>query len=255
MKIFLLCLLICCQVKVQATEIDTTLYSTIIGDSFAIKIILPKNYTAAKHYNTVYYLDASIKSGKALQKLLQTGNYTTLQEENIFIGIGHFGNFHTKRTRDFIPPILKNEEIKNSIFFSFLQKQLLPFIENKYSTTPKKTLIGHSYGGLFCFYCLFNATQLFTNYYALSPSTWVNKSNIFTYEKAFYNSKKNLVAALTMVNGDLEFLNFVLQSNRAMDKLLKSRNYKKLKYSYTEKHFANHNSHVKLTLLAILKAM
>ena len=57
-----------------------------------------------------------------------------------------------------------------AIFSKFIEKELIPSIEKKYPVTNYRTLIGHSYGGLFTLYMLLNKPQLFANYLAIDPS-------------------------------------------------------------------------------------
>lgn len=51
----------------------------------------------------------------------------------------------------------------------FLKEELIPFIENNYRTNKFNILYGHSVGGLFTMYALFNYPELFTAYIAGSP--------------------------------------------------------------------------------------
>ena len=78
--------------------------------------------------------------------------------EMILVGISNANN----RTRDLTPSKIKekygmpfNEENGEADNFSnFIETELIPFIENKYPVTSFRTLIGHSYGGLFVIYTM-----------------------------------------------------------------------------------------------------
>jgi predicted alpha/beta superfamily hydrolase len=239
-------------------------YSTNVKDSFDIKIILPSKYDKNKKYNTVYFLDANIKSGTKLIALLKEKENQLLTSNTIFVGIGHKGVFEVQRQRDFLPPKMKDDKPQKSTdknyghadtYYTFLEKEIIPYIEKEYSVTTHRSIIGHSFGGLFAHYCLLRKERLFTNYFALSPSLWVDYSNIFKYETLYYKNNKSLSAYLYMANGSLEFLNYVLPTNRRMNALLKQRKYTHLKYEYIEKQWANHNSHVALTLQEVLNKL
>jgi predicted alpha/beta superfamily hydrolase len=241
--------------------VELKFYSKQVNDSFDITILLPENYAVKKNYPVVYFLDAGIKSGTHLISHLKEKKNKSVRNRYIFIGIGHTGDFNVLRRRDLIPPKLTDGKPEpgadNMVghanrFYSFLQKELIPYVEKKYNTTANRSIIGHSFGGLFVYYCLFREERLFQQFFALSPSLWVNNSNIFEYEAAFYKKQKKEPAYLYMANGSLEFANFVLPSNRRMNTLLKKRDYKNLTFYYVEKQFANHNSHVPLTLQEIL---
>jgi tetratricopeptide (TPR) repeat protein len=51
----------------------------------------------------------------------------------------------------------------------FLKEELIPFVEKNYRTNSFRILHGHSVGGLFTMYTLFNYPDLFTAYIAGSP--------------------------------------------------------------------------------------
>ena len=55
-------------------------------------------------------------------------------------------------------------------FSNFIEAGLIPYVENNYRATNYRTLIGHSYGGLFTIYTLLNHPYLFSNYLAIDPS-------------------------------------------------------------------------------------
>ena len=61
-------------------------------------------------------------------------------------------------------------------FTQFLEEELIPYIDKKYPTTNYRTLIGHSYGGLFTINTLVHHSHLFANYLAIDPSLdWDNQ--------------------------------------------------------------------------------
>ena len=57
-------------------------------------------------------------------------------------------------------------------FTSFIKSELIPYINENYPTTNYRTLIGHSFGGLFAINLLINHPDLFRNYIAIDPSLW-----------------------------------------------------------------------------------
>jgi len=57
----------------------------------------------------------------------------------------------------------------------FLKEELIPFVEKNYRTNAFRILHGHSVGGLFTMYTLFNYPDLFTAYIAGSP--WFQNNN------------------------------------------------------------------------------
>ena len=66
--------------------------------------------------------------------------------------------------------------MKKQNFTKFIEEDLIPYIDNKFPTTPYRTLIGHSYAGLFVINALINHPHLFENYLAIDPSIeWDNQ--------------------------------------------------------------------------------
>jgi predicted alpha/beta superfamily hydrolase len=60
----------------------------------------------------------------------------------------------------------------NEQFLNFIQKELMPYIESKYKTSPSKIFAGHSFGGLTVINCMLTRPALFDAYIAISPSLW-----------------------------------------------------------------------------------
>jgi uncharacterized protein len=238
-----------------------TLYSTEISDSFDIYVTLPANYDTAKTCSIVYYLDASINSGNHLRKLIAS-QPDSLTKNMIFAGIGHRGNFHEKRRRDFIPPEMHEGSTspgndKNygqaDRFYTFLITKVIPSIESKYRVNAQRTLAGHSFGGLFGFYCLFKKDRQFQKFIAMSPSLWVNNYNILEYEAAYAADESALPVFLYLSAGGRENLNYILQGNRKMKALLEKRNYKGLSFESAIHKGKTHNSQVLVSLSYLLK--
>jgi predicted alpha/beta superfamily hydrolase len=58
-------------------------------------------------------------------------------------------------------------------FLSFIDKELIPYIDTNYRTRPFRILAGHSFGALFALYAFATSPDLFNAYIAASPTlTW-----------------------------------------------------------------------------------
>lgn len=260
-------LLLSCSGKLSQHLIDNktthfTWNSKYVKDSFDIYISLPDNYKEGnKRYNTVYYMDANLKSGKAIRQAISDYRKEGAAINAIVVGIGHFENYRALRRRDLITPfiasgdsLISNEENFGHCeeFYQFLQNELIPHIETNYRCTETRSWIGHSLGGLFAFYCLFKKDQLFYDHVALSPALWINHNNIYEFEKKYYTHSKTLNARLWLCTGTRETLNKILDGGRAMRQLLTERNYSQLDIRYKEFEGETHNSEVPLALEMIL---
>ncbi len=228
----------------QTSETDT-LRSVHAKDDFVITIKKPANYSSQKKYHHVYITDGSIGIGDYI--LGKSNSWkATVPANCIIIAISHTGNWHDKRTRDFIPSdISKNVQTnfgKADKFYLFMQKELIPKIEKKFSNKKSRAFIGHSFGGLFCLYTLFKDDKLFDKHFAISPSIWANYYELDKIEEQFFKTNKKLNANVTIYVGTLEFLNKVLYSTRSFFKIMNERKYTGLTISKDEIVGSNHFS-------------
>ena len=78
-------------------------------------------------------------------------------------------------------------------FLKFLQEELIPFIEREYRADPaRRTLMGHSYGGLFGAFALFQAPGLFANLVIGSPTLSYGNRVTFQQEENFAKQESKL---------------------------------------------------------------
>ena len=168
------------QQYLHKVGIIDSLYSYTLNESREIYIQLPASYTpdSKRKYPVVYILDGGVFINAV--STVHDFYYGGFMPEMILVGVSNRKN----RTRDLTTSKIKtrrgipfNEENgKAANFIEFMEKELVPFVEKKYPATNFRTLIGHSYGGLFAIYTLINHQHLFTNYLAIDPSLdWDNQ--------------------------------------------------------------------------------
>ena len=237
-------------------------YSKNVGDSFEIYVSLPTGFSENTKYNVIYYCDANLKSGRAMRQLLSSPSYNSSLKNKIFVGIGHIGNYHVLRRRDFILPFINGKDTvaKNKDyghvdnFYSFLKDELIPSINSKYAiNTDSNCIVGHSLGGLFAFYCLFKNDNLFAKYFALSPALWIDNYSIYHFNKlnnGFSNGKFLYFAA-----GGNETMNYILNGTNQAKQFLDARKYTNLHYIYDVHQNKTHNSEVPISLAKILNEL
>ena len=235
-------------------------YSKNAGDSFEIYISVPSSFNVKENYSIVYYCDANLKSGKHLRQLLSTTEFNNELKNKIFVGIGHIGNYHVLRRRDFILPTINGKETvgrdKNygqaEKFYLFLKDELIPSVNLKFKTNAdSNSIIGHSLGGLFAFFCLFKPDNLFSKYFALSPALWIDKYSIYRFNKIAEGlpNKKYLYFA----SGSKETFNKILYGTNEAKLFLDKMNYNNLIYEYDILKGETHNSEVLISLAKILR--
>ncbi len=183
-KIFTLALLVLLQSNLlysQTTSgingnqfITESLFSEVLGQEREFYVKLPESIR--DNPNQKYPLVLAI-DGKVLLPTISdfhnyyNGGYTP---EMILVGISNSHN----RTRDLTPSKIDErygmpyteENGEASKFLEFISQELLPHLEANYPLTSHRTLIGHSYGGLFAIYTFLEKPDLFSNYLAIDPS-------------------------------------------------------------------------------------
>lgn len=70
-------------------------------------------------------------------------------------------------------------------FLRVLREEILPLVDRTYRTGTDRALHGHSLGGLFATYALFEDPDLFSRYAITSPSYWWDDEAVFLREEAF----------------------------------------------------------------------
>ncbi|MDO5101352.1 MAG: alpha/beta hydrolase-fold protein [Lautropia sp.] len=82
-------------------------------------------------------------------------------------------------------------------FLAFLTGQLREEISRMFPVNPmQQSLFGHSYGGLFGVYTLFNRPQSFRHYLISSPSIWWNGKRVLQDRQAFEQHARRLGHAI-----------------------------------------------------------
>jgi len=162
------------QQYLQKVGVLDSLYSEILEESRKFYVQIPAGYNSEKDqkYPVAFILDGEI----FLPTVNDVQNYYSggFTPEMVLVGIAN----DKSRVRDLttsaittnygMPFIEKNGEAEN--FRKFMENELIPFIESKYPVTNYRTLIGHSYGGLFTISTLIHQPDLFANYLAIDPS-------------------------------------------------------------------------------------
>lgn len=76
----------------------------------------------------------------------------------------------------------------SSKFKDFIEKELIPYINQTYRTSNERALIGHSQAGLFTAWMMLEHPDIFEKYIILSPSLWVEKGRILKQSSKLQHS-------------------------------------------------------------------
>ncbi len=156
-----------------------SLHSNILNESRRIWIQVPESAKALTNHPNKYPVLYVLDGGEHFLSVCSVLNQLSpgVIPEMIVVGIGNLEN----RTRDLTPTKVDeargaSDWVKDSgggeRFTDFIEKELIPYIDDKYPTANYKTLIGHSFGGLLVINTLMNHSELFENYIAIDPSLW-----------------------------------------------------------------------------------
>ena len=237
------------EVTIPNTETQI-LHSSTNEQDYQIDVALPENYAseASKTYPVIYVLDGNAWFGvtTTITRMLAFGNELP---DAIVVGIGYptdeTGEILVSREIDFTPTKIKDNTGGAGQFLSFLEKDLISFIENEYRTKDgDRTLVGKSHGGLFAFYALFQKPELFNRYIVMSPTLWWNDQVLFELEEEFANTHAELPVKLFLSVGDKEPENrYSMVSNlRELHEKLESRQYNGLEIEIIVMEGETHNS-------------
>jgi hypothetical protein len=147
-----------------------TMTSKILDREVPVLISVPDGYdTGATNYPVLYDMgsfDFTYDCGTV--KMLARGTYIP---NMIVVGVpGIQGGY--------VPTLFEErgeEPAGADLSVKFLREELIPFVEKSYRTNNFRILHGHSVGGLFTMYILFNYPDLFTAYVAGSP--WFQRND------------------------------------------------------------------------------
>lgn len=162
------------QSYLYKTGMEDSIYSEILDEQRKLWIQLPQFYEPdkGKTYPVVYILDGETQ----LRAVDAVCNYYEghFLPDMILVGVSNADN----RMRDLTPSEIKvryggpvaEETGGAEKFTEFMEFELIPYIDSILPVTEYRTLIGHSFGGLFTINTLLNHTHLFRNYIAIDPS-------------------------------------------------------------------------------------
>jgi len=177
--------------------------STILNEERPINIYLPDDYSEEKSYPVMYLLDGdgNFHHTTACVRFLSKNKQIP---QMIVVGIPNTDD----RTRDLTPPSKSGESRYgkgggSENMLDFIDKELIPYIERRYRTSPYKMLVGHSFGGLFAINTLLHRPGLFDSYIAISPSLWWDEQRLVIEQSdTFFETQKELVGHLYMTMGN-----------------------------------------------------
>jgi predicted alpha/beta superfamily hydrolase len=228
--------------------VQTKLHSTILGEDRSLIIHLPRDYSVntAQKYPVMYVLDGTSQDQHTADKIAVL-SAAGLVPSTIVVGIP---NTRGNRERDQTPPFMRRNVDDNSSpygagekFLSFIEKELIPFIEANYRTSGYRTLTGNSRGGLFVLYTLLERPDLFQARFCYSTPVWRFDNLMVSKMDEFLRSNSGPSGFLYLSVGEKETEIMVGGFNRMVDVLKKHRR-KKFKWAADYTPYAIHQDNV-----------
>ncbi len=238
---------------------EAHLLTSAAGREYRISVALPLAYNATpddawpfagapERWPVVYVLDGNWYFGLATD-IIRPMSWCGNTSDAIIVGIGYpeaddpkeaFRTTFTRRNLDLTPARDEAEEQSMTQRFqrpvptggaddfnNFINSELTPFIDERYRTDKsRRALAGHSYGGLFAAYSLFQSPQRFQTYIIGSPTLAYGNRYVFRQEEQFVRCNAALPARVLIYAGDEEFADdTTLTDTIRFATILKSRRY------------------------------
>lgn len=127
----------------------------------------PENYSEDKKYPLILVLDAEYLFDLVVANAKFYGTYHRMPE-SIIVGVLQSKNDLRWQDCDFEQLTGLPTERAQS-FYSFLEKELIPYLEKSYSIAPFKMFIGYDITANFGNYFLFKDKSIFNSYLIISP--------------------------------------------------------------------------------------
>ena len=228
---------------------------------------------AIKRYPVAYLFDADAQfaSTVSMIQFLST-HYNSVCPEMIVVGI-----FQENRRKELtpthaevIPPYWDSVSTKSSgggeQFISFIEKELMPYIDGHYPTQPYKMLIGHSLGGLTVMQTFVHHTKLFNSYICIDPSMWWDNQTLLKEAKEAIEKRRFAGTSLYLgfantVDDDIKIKNIQADTTfdtKHMRSILKLQGYldknKQNGLTYKGNYYAN-DSHMSVPFITEYDAL
>lgn len=193
-SLLFVCHFLAAQNETKPFQLGVTeeIYSQTLSEKRLLNIYLPDRYAEdTVAYPVIYLLDGSSQEDFIhISGLVQFFTMMEMMPKTIVVGIAN-----VDRKRDYTFPTTIEEDKKSfpttgksEFFISFLEKEVLPFVKQKYRTNDSRILIGQSLGGLVATEILLKKPELFNTYFIVSPSLWWDNESLLAKLPELYQS-------------------------------------------------------------------
>jgi predicted alpha/beta superfamily hydrolase len=204
-------------------------HSAILQDDLKISVSLPHSYDhqPGQFFPILYVLDADLFFG-LVTDMTRLMHIDGACPEVIVVGLGYplhelygseFQRFIARRHRDFSPvadPMVERE-LESWLgldrvptggarrFLQVIEQEVLPMVEAEYRAFPgDRALLGHSAGGMFALYALWQEPSSFRRFVIGSPPLGWGEGALFTLESDYAREHDRLPARVFLGIGKEE---------------------------------------------------
>jgi hypothetical protein len=204
---------------------EFSILSTSNGANYNIKVALPQDYSPeTQKYPVIYVLDGEENFNFVAENCNRiSSDFSTTNVLVVSIGYGN------DRAIDYTPVNGGGGAVNGGggaeKFMLFIKNELIPRMENEFSADSlriNRTILGHSFGGLFGAYAFTKYNKVFGNYILLSPSLWYENEIVFRFEQDTRNINKNNKQLVFLGMGQLENSGQMLAPFKAFIQLLQN---------------------------------
>ena len=196
--------------------------SSHVGDRLEVSVAVPSGGTAgADPLPVIYVLDPAFNFATAAAAAAWLATASRLAGGDfpraIVVGVGYpsddLGAIMARRARDLTPTDGNAPEGVSlptfplglggaARFFDALVIEVMPQVETSYAADPAdRTLLGHSFGGLFALFTLFRSPAAFRRYLIISPSIWWDDRVVLRHEESWAEQHDDLPASVFIAVG------------------------------------------------------
>jgi len=210
--------------------------SKILGEDRPLFISIPQGYhLGGNAYPVLYILDGGgsfLFATSVTDFMARNGLIPSM----IVVAIPN-----TNRNRDFTPTVEKDRENSGGApkFLEFMEKELIPFVENNYHTQSYRILSGHSLCGMFSIYTMAVKPELFNATIAMSPYLMYDNETVIETASNGIDKKSLNGKSLFITLGNEP--NYNASLNR-FTKLLKKQTSKEFSWKFERMNAEGHGS-------------
>ncbi len=174
--------------------------SKIVAEVPNVTVGLPSSYELdiKKTYPVLFVLDGEL-NGELVNGMLHRLHLSNGSKEHIIVGVTS-----SNRLRDFAPTVNKDprgpvgEGGGGDKFLDFMEKELIPTINQRYRTNNFNVIAGHSIAGLLVIHSFQSRPDVFQAHLAFSPAVWWGDREASKATKQYVTTAKHIQNYLYM---------------------------------------------------------